>query len=294
LDRERWGLTPVAQLESYKGLYFATFDPEAPPLREYLGEMAWYIDTFVDRREGGIEIVATHKWVMPCNWKFPAENFGGDAYHVHWTHGAAITTGFSVGSTASPATANRMVSPGNGHVLICIGPDGFGDAPMPEIQAYEREIRAEVNRRLGSRAALINPIVGTVFPNFSLLRGTSRTLRVWHPRGPEKTEIWSWVFVDKAAPPEVKKAFRLSGVRGFSPSGTFEQDDMDNWQECTQTCRGVMARRMPINNQMGLGHERFDAALGAWASDSGFSESNHRQFYRHWAQMMDAESWTEV
>ena len=62
---------------------------------------------------------------------------------------------------------------------------------MPEIQAYEREIRPEVNRRLGPRAALINPIVGTVFPNFSLLRGTSRTFRVWHPRGPDKTEVWS-------------------------------------------------------------------------------------------------------
>ena len=187
-----------------------------------------------------------------------------------------------------------MVSPGNGHVLICIGPDGFGDAPMPAIQAYERDIRPEVNRRLGPRAALTNPIVGTMFPNFSLLRGTSRTMRVWHPRGPEKTEIWSWVFVDKAAPPEVKEAFRLSGVRGFSPSGTFEQDDMDNWQECTQTCRGVVGRRMPINNRMGLGRERYDAALGAWASDSGFSESNHRQFYGRWAELMKADNWAEV
>ena len=26
LDRERWGLIPVAQLDSYKGLWFATFD----------------------------------------------------------------------------------------------------------------------------------------------------------------------------------------------------------------------------------------------------------------------------
>jgi 3-phenylpropionate/trans-cinnamate dioxygenase subunit alpha len=294
LDRERWGLTPVAQLESYKGLYFATFDPEAPPLREYLGEMAWYIDTFVDRREGGIEIVATHKWVMPCNWKFPAENFGGDAYHVHWTHGAAITTGFSVGSTASPATANRMVSPGNGHVLICIGPDGFGDAPMPEIQAYEREIRPEVDRRLGPRAALVNPIVATVFPNFSLLRGTSRTFRVWQPRGPGQTEVWSWVFVDKAAPDHIKKAIRLAGVRGFSPSGSFEQDDMDNWQECTQTCRGVVSRRMPLNTQMGLGHDRFDPDLGAWASEFRMSESNHRQFYRRWADLMTPVDWREL
>ena len=75
-------------------------------------------------------------------------------------------------------------------------------------------------------------------------------------------------------------------TRGFSPGGTFEQDDMDNWQECTQTCRGVISRRVPVNTQMGLGHERFDPALGACVSDSGFSESNHREFYRRWAELM--------
>ena len=294
LDRERWGLIPVAQVEAYKGLWFATFDPAAPPLLDYLGEMAWYLDNFVDRRDGGIEIVAAHKWVMPCNWKLPAENFAGDAYHVGWSHLSAVTTGFSVGSTASPAGANRMVSPGQGHGLICIGADRYGDAPMPAIQDYERAIRPEVEDRLGPRARLVNPIVGTVFPNFSVLRGTSRTLRVWHPRGPGKTEIWSWVFIDQAAPPEVKEAFRLAGVRGFSPGGTFEQDDMDNWQECTQTCRGVVSRRMPLNNQMGLGHERFDPALGAWTSDSGYSESNHRQFYQRWQALMAADSWADL
>ncbi len=112
------GLIPVAQLDSYKGLWFATFDPEAPPLREYLGEMAWYIDTFVDRREGGIEVVATHKWIMPCNWKFPAENFGGDAYHVQWNHLSAVKTGSAAASRRMRNSAQRMVSPGNGHALI--------------------------------------------------------------------------------------------------------------------------------------------------------------------------------
>src|SRR6516165_7320329 len=38
-QREQWGLISVAQLESYKGLVFATFYASAPPLREYLGEM---------------------------------------------------------------------------------------------------------------------------------------------------------------------------------------------------------------------------------------------------------------
>jgi phenylpropionate dioxygenase-like ring-hydroxylating dioxygenase large terminal subunit len=294
LDRGRWGLVPVAQLANYKGLWFATFDAAAPPLRDYLGEMAWYLDTFVDRREHGIEIVATHKWVMPCNWKFPAENFGGDAYHVPWSHLSAVATGFSSGVTTKPHTTGAMVSPGNGHVLICVGPDDVGDPPIPEVLAYEQQIRPEVEARLGPRVARVNPLVGTVFPNFSLLRATSRTFRTWHPRGPGKTEVWSWVFVDKAAPDHIKKAIRLAGVRGFSPSGSFEQDDMDNWQECTQTCRGVVSRRMPLNTQMGLGHDRFDPDLGAWASEFRMSESNHRQFYRRWADLMTPVDWREL
>jgi 3-phenylpropionate/trans-cinnamate dioxygenase subunit alpha len=57
LDPMQWGLIPVAQLDSYKGLLFATFDPTVPPLRDYLGEVAWYLDIFFDRREGGIEVI---------------------------------------------------------------------------------------------------------------------------------------------------------------------------------------------------------------------------------------------
>jgi 3-phenylpropionate/trans-cinnamate dioxygenase subunit alpha len=257
--------------------------------------MCWYLDAFFDRRDGGIEVIGgMHKWIMPCNWKFPAENFGGDAYHVPWSHLSAITTSFSTGVTTKPDATGTMVSPGNGHVVICVGPEMVGEPPISELQAYDTETRPEVAKRLGPRSALVNPIVGTMFPNFSLLRATSRTFRVWHPRGPNKTEVWSWVFIDKAAPAEVKKAIRLAGVRGFSPAGTFEQDDMDNWQACTETCRGVVARRMPLNTQMGLGHDRFDPALGGWASEYRYSESNHRQFYRRWAELMAAANWGEL
>jgi 3-phenylpropionate/trans-cinnamate dioxygenase alpha subunit len=295
LQRDKWGLQPVAQLDSYNGLYFATFDPDAPPLLDYLGEMTWYLDNFFDRREGGIEVIGgVHKWVMPCNWKFPAENFGGDAYHVPWSHLSAVQTSFSSGVQGKPGTTGAMVSPGNGHILICVGPDDIGDPPVEEVLAYEREIRPELEKRLGPRSKLINPIVGTMFPNFSMLRATSRTFRVWHPRGPDKTEVWSWVYVDKAAPPHVKEAIRLSGIRGFSPAGTFEQDDMDNWQECTTTCRGTVARRMALNTQMGIGRERFDEGLGGMASEFRMSESNHRQFYSHWAQVMAAEDWSAM
>ena len=295
LDIQNMGMAHVAQLDSYKGLIFATFDPEAPPLLDYLGGMTWYLDTFFDRQEGGIEVIGgVHKWVLPSNWKLPAENFGGDAYHVLWSHISAIKASFSVGVTAQPTSTGRMVSLGNGHGLITVGPNDIADPPMAVIKEYEDQIRPEVAERLGERFNQLNPIVGTVFPNFSFLRASSRVFRVWHPKGPDKIEIWSWVFVDKAAPEEVKEALRLSGIRGFSPSGTFEQDDMDNWQQCSQSPRGVIARRRQLNYQQGLGREFYDEELGAWTSDFKYSDSNHRQFYRRWGQMMTGCNWSEL
>ena len=295
LDRERWGLTPVAQLDHYKGLFFATFDSEAPPLLEYLGEMAWYLDVFFDRREGGVEVIGgMHKWVMPCNWKFPAENFGGDGYHTSWSHRSAMETGSGGEYRLRPDPGGMMLRPRDGHCIIGVGPDMIIDPPVAELQAYEAEIAPEVERRLGPRLKRVKPIVGTLFPNFSMLRSVSRTFRVWHPRGPEKTEVWGWVFADKAAPAAVKEAIRLAGMRGFGPSGTFEQDDMDNWQGCTQTGRGVVARRDFLSYEMGLGHEHFDEELKAWASDYRYSEINHRGFYRRWAQLMSADGWAAI
>jgi phenylpropionate dioxygenase-like ring-hydroxylating dioxygenase large terminal subunit len=295
LERERWGLVPVAQLESYKGLVFATFDADAPPLREYLGEMTWYLDSFFDRQEGGIEVVGgLHKWVIPCNWKLPAENFAGDGYHVTWSHVSAIRAGFGGDFRVGTDPTGTTLSPGNGHCVMIVGSGMNADPPAPEIQAYEEKIFPSIAERLGPRAGKMKPVAGTVFPNFSMLKPTSRTFRVWHPRGPEKTEVWAWVYVDKAAPPEVKEAVRLTGVRVFGPAGVFEQDDMDNWQACTQTGRGAVARRHPLNYEMGLGHERYDDDFKALASDYRFSESNHRQFYQRWAQLMAAEKWSEL
>ena len=245
-----------------QGAVVRHFRPDAPPLRDYLGEMTWYLDMFFDRREGGIEIIGgMHKWIMPCNWKFPAENFAGDGYHVHWSHLSAVQTGSGGDFRTRPDNAGRALSPGNGHSAMMTGPDMPADMPDPAVLAYEAQIRPELEQRLGPRIGRGNPVAATVFPNLSILRPTSRTLRVWHPRGPDKTECWAFVYADKAAPPEVKEAIRLAGARVFGPGGTFEQDDMDNWQGCTQTGRGVVARRYALNYAMGLGHERFDAGF---------------------------------
>ena len=300
LDSSKWGLVPVAQIESYKGLVFATFDPSAPPLREYLGEMTWYLDCFFDRREGGVEVFrGMHKSVVPCNWKLPVENFGGDNYHVPWTHLSALRTGSISVSRQNEAQGGaflgRMVASGTGHSIICRGGDVANESVIPEVQAYEDDVRAEIRERLGPRLDMVQPIVGSIFPNFSFIRAsTTQEFRVWHPRGPGKVEIWSCVFADTNAPDDIKTIYRRTAQRTFGPAGSFEQDDMDNWEECTHTARGPMSRRLPINNQMGLGRETFNEDLGAWANDIPVSEHTHRSFYGHWQKVMSADTWAEI
>ena len=300
LDQGKWGLVPVAQLENYKGLIFATFDPTAPPLLDYLGEMAWYLDAVFDRREGGVEVISgIHKWVVPCNWKFPAENFGGDSYHVTWNHLSAMKTGTTSASRTKQAETGAplegiIISTEKGHSAISRGAGEYSEAVIPALQSYDKSIYQEVKQRLGARWAHTNPVVGTVFPNFSFIRTIAQEFRVWQPKGPDQIEILSCSFVDKAAPQEVKDTLRLASVRSFSPSGTFEQDDMDNWQECTKSARGVVGRRSSLNNQMGLGRESFEEDLGAWSSNNPISELSHRNFYRRWAQVMSANSWADL
>ena len=291
LDMEQWGLVPVAQVDSYKGLIFATFDPKAPSLVDYLGDMAYYFDIMLDRQPGGTEaIFGQHKWIMPCNWKFAADNFQGDGYHVGTSHLSAIRIGFG-GSSNRDQSQNFTVYAGNGHGWGCsVNP--VDETSTPELNNIDRLLPA-MEKQLGpDRAGKVWPIHGTIFPNLSLLT-TSRTIRVWHPRGPDKIEVWSWCLVDKASDPDVKEATRVNYLRRFSPSGSFEQDDGENWQYCTINSGGGQASKYPFNFQMGLGHERRDETFPGRLCHSP-SESNQRGFYTYWARLMEGKPWEQT
>ena len=291
LDTDKWGLMPVAKIGSYKGFHFATFDPNAESLLDFLGEMTWYMDCLLRPARGwrGSDHRGLYKWVVPSNWKFGSENFGSDPYHVPWSHASAVQTGYASTASIRGIPQGRVVSPCNGHAVLAIGAKEPSDPPIPALVQYEEEIAPEVRRRLGPRSELLNPMVATVFPNFSITRATARTFRVWQPKGPDKMEIWAWIYVDKDAPSEVKEALRLAGIRSFSPAGTFEQDDMDNWQECTRTSRGVggqaLSRRI---FRWELGREAFDEDLMAVAGKYRYSDSNLREFYKYWTELMMA------
>ncbi len=298
LERQKWGLIPAAQIDSYKGLIFATFDPEAPPLGKYLGEMAWYLDILLDRFEGGTEVSGPHRWVLDANWKTAAENFGGDGYHITPTHGSARELGVDT-TTSQTRTWNQgcQIACENGHILNAwIAPPDGGVAfaqPDDEIIDYMKTRASEIERRLGNiRAEKIVPSAGTVFPNLSI-HWLARSIRVWQPRGPDKMEIWSWAVVDKAAPERIKNVMRFVSQYRFSPTGVFEQDDMDNWAQVTGAARSLIGRRYPANYQMAGNEPPIDLALRGRVRNR-FSDNNQLSFYLHWARMLQAKEWSEI
>ena len=78
---------------------------------------------------------------------------------------------------------------GNGHGLgifyFLEGEEVWSRGNYPDDREYAKALVEEVEARLGRvRARKIRPNHGTVFPNLSVL--PNGTLRIWHPRGPEK------------------------------------------------------------------------------------------------------------
>lgn len=300
LDMESHGLVKVAQLDTYKGLIFATWDKNAPPLLEYLGDMAWYLDMAVDRREGGIEFLpGNHKWQVRCNWKFPVDNFIGDSYHGPVSHGSAWQSGFEGQPRRLKGYGREgfQVSPGRGSGFGARWAENYDDVvemALPEFQEYEKARAPETHKRLGDLRGLhMAPMHASIFPNVSML-WQAGSFRVWHPRGPLLTEAWSWCFVDTVADDAHRKMVRQHELQRHGTTGTWEQDDVDNWIQSTQASKGYAGRQFMQNLSMGVDdenatpqeiHPEFRGRVGRFQS-----EINQRDFYREWLKRMNDDT----
>lgn len=282
------GLHP-ARVATYKGLVFATFDEEGESLDDYLGDFRWYLDILLDNDEDGTEFLDGNiKSQMRCNWKFPAENFIGDSYHAAWTHnsGAVAMLGQSVGKINQERSYHANV---NGHGWQ-FGLDMVGNAMTlgeQDVVDYLRSREAEVAERLGKvRSRMVGSVASTTtFPNFSFLPGHN-AFRTWIPKGPHHTEIHTWVLVNKNIPFELKEKYRKGVMRTFSPSGTLEMDDGENWEHATLSNAGVVTRRQNLHYGLGLNSKTENPEFKGELHLRKYNDANQRAFYRRWLQMM--------
>ena len=284
----------MPHIETYKGLIFGTWNPQPVSLRESLGDMAWYMDAMLDHDDEGTEVVGgVHKWVLEGNWKLAAEQFATDWYHVNMSHGSALMvmspTGKKPKDEIVHRTGRQYVDP-NGH--------GAGFPVHPKNRFDARTVHDHVDydalrERLGE-ARVQGPLTNghaTVFPNFSYLP-VNGSIRIWHPKGPDKMEVWAWTVVDKSWPEEVKEAQRLYNLRTFGPSGIFEQDDGENWSEVQAISHGFITNGVPLNYQMGMGSEREDGRHPGQTSEL-YSDAAGRAFYARWRTLMNTPAWHE-
>jgi phenylpropionate dioxygenase-like ring-hydroxylating dioxygenase large terminal subunit len=293
LDKDAWGLHRAAHVESRYGLIFATFDPEAVPLAQFLGDdLCFYLETVFGRHPEGTAVVAgVHRWRIGCNWKVPCENQCPDLYHADPTHEAALRLmGADTGSLSH--TVQSTTREGHGFAFRMLPPEsdpderlpGFRSADLPEASSFLRSRQAEAEQRLGPVRARIAPVAGNVFPNFSIVPSVF-SIRVNHPRGPGSTEVWSWCVAPANAPEPVRRELLSAYMTTLGPGGLVEEEDGANWTTLTAGASRARTDLRPLNVSMAIGDEFTDPDLPGLLGPM-WSEHNQRGFYRTWSRWM--------
>lgn len=315
LDTERWGLVEVPRVETRGGLIFGCWDPEAMSLDAYLGDMGWYLDTYVTAEYlGGLEVIrGVQKYVIPGNWKLPSDNFAGDHYHFPVTHGSLLKLS---GGQGGPGGRRR--ADGIAHEVVVGHQTGVPHTAgqlRRGLEIYEDDLQRaaelgpeavewieyryqRLQDRLKDRPAKPYSFNrGHIFPHFSMIGVLSplqaKGLIVWHPRGPHQSEAWQLCAVEKEAPASLKWLGAMTLLHGQSAAGLVGPDDNENFERMTDNLQSTMAVRWPFNYEMGLGRDASYPGRDTWAVESlpglvGFhtTEMGQREFYRYWQHLM--------
>jgi phenylpropionate dioxygenase-like ring-hydroxylating dioxygenase large terminal subunit len=85
LDKQTSGLLPVRS-ECWGGFVWATFSADAPPLREYLGEVAAQLEPYALEE---MRPLYRRTRTLGCNWKAVLDQ-ATESYHLRMVHGRSI------------------------------------------------------------------------------------------------------------------------------------------------------------------------------------------------------------
>lgn len=299
LDRKKWSLVKIPKIQSYGGFIFGCWNDNCPSLEDYLGDLKFYLDIFIERALGGLQAVnGRQRYECAANWKIPADNFAGDDYHVPWTHGSYMKLGV-VSDQYIDLPCNTVAFP-YGHGIGDISPEGGAyEADLaaaahigPEVVDYVKASRARLQKKISAVQAKIYAFGhGNIFPNLSLNDFSALWpvgLYWWHPKGPENMEVWQMILIDKGAPEAVNQMALAKFTHVQSAAGAFGQDDSENFEQVTQATRGVIAQRNSFNYQIGLGSVIDDELQRQLPGEVGprISEHCQRNFYQYWKDCM--------
>lgn len=304
-------LLPAPSMDTYNGLIFVSLDEEAPPLADYLGDFAFYLDFYTKQSPAGIELRGPQRWRAKANWKIGAENFAGDSYHTPQTHTSVVEIGLFREPKAHKRKEGALYAAGAGAGTTYKLPEGglherlrYVGYPDEMIATMEKTWSARQLAQVADAGFMVS--AATAFPNLSLVHNWPQvnddglvvpfiSVRLWQPVSAGETEIHSWFGVDRDAPGWFKEASYKAYLMCFGSSGMFEQDDVENWVSITQMARGAMARRLRLHSRMGLRSDDspLQPALAGWPGPGvayqGFGEYNQRRLLARWSDYLEAD-----
>jgi nitrite reductase/ring-hydroxylating ferredoxin subunit len=305
LDAQEWGLQAAPHVATVHGLIFASLNPDAPTLDEYLGGMRWYLDVIFGLNEQGMRVIGEpQRWRVHANWKSAAENFMADAYHVPSLHRSGEDVGvFPDIDTGGAGGTSRHLYFDEGHGMILN--TGFLPAPMWHKTGFPMEVAEtfQLDRLTKDQQAFVESYAltaGTIFPNLGIVRVPASThrgalpvvftyLRMWQPVGPDTIVNWNWTLGWKTASDTFNEDAYVAYLAMHGPAGIFEQDDTVVWAGAPRAGKSAFARKNRVNFNYQLGVEGMSeyALDESWkwpgrATTTTMGEAPQRAFYRRW------------
>jgi phenylpropionate dioxygenase-like ring-hydroxylating dioxygenase large terminal subunit len=178
-------------------------------LLEYLGGQEQELGIMFDRRAGGTEVIGgAHKWVMNANWKYAADNFFGDDGHHTITHMSVRRV--PVDKRYYARTNDDAKDDKNNRLALVAG----ASCAITTKHFEAGGLLAQ----LADRPGLVTSVLQRV------AEFTRHMIRVWHPRGPEKT---GRIALSTKDAPGGQGGDASPSDPNLGPAAT-EQDDMNN------------------------------------------------------------------
>jgi p-cumate 2,3-dioxygenase subunit alpha len=287
-DRDERSLRRPPQLDSYRGFYFVSFNPDVESLREYLGGATEFIDLVVDQAEEGMTVVkGSNRYATKANWKLLIEN-SIDGYHglpVHQTYFAYVKS-LGGGISTANLVGRGPQQLGNGHaVLEGEAPYGrpiarwdnlFGPDAKEEIEAIRRRLVNTFGEERASRMA-DNFRNMVIFPNFILNDITAITARYIEPVTPDLLNTDAWALAPKEER-GARLARRIDSYLTFiGPGGFATPDDVEALESCQ---KGFAAHP---------GVEWSDISRGMTRQPTVLDELQIRAWWRAWQAAMSGQ-----
>lgn len=272
--------------QEYRGFHFVCYDPEAVPLRDFLGNTRDYLDLVIDQSPGGIRVLpGAQRYIMRANWKLLVEN-DLDGYHAGPLHKTYFNYVASLGGgTARHGRGMGLArNLGGGHAAFdAPAPYGrpvarwdplFGDAAREEIT----ELRAALVDRHGPVKAFrmadtIRNLV--IYPTLLVNDGVAVTVRMLEPTGLDTTEVTAWALAPIEESDSVLARRLDSFLTFYGPGGFATPDDV----EALESCQAGFA----------AGVEWSDISRGMHRTPLHTDEAHIRGFWRQWASDVGAQ-----